>query len=148
MRGSCRDGSLLRARNSSTLGTNMTNTIKKALFIAISVASLGIGACGGGDDGSGVDRGKQITALSASERASVCTWGIALQGGEGHKTTCGDSTITVKSAADCEASLAAVPTTCHITVGQEEDCTKAVASNACTAFTSAACAPLLACAGN
>jgi hypothetical protein len=142
---------LAQRRRSATLGgqrsyKTMTKTISRALLIALSMTTLGLAACGGSGD-SGVDRGKKVNSLSADERTSLCTWGTAEQGGEGKVTQCGtDSHTTVPTIAACEASLSNLSASCTLTVGQEEDCVKAVAADPCKAFASAACAPALACA--
>ncbi|HSD86613.1 MAG TPA: hypothetical protein VLB44_03835 [Kofleriaceae bacterium] len=114
------------------------------------IAALMLGACGGDDSSSssGVDSTKQVKDLTPAERATECQWGIALEGGAGHTTTCPDNvTVTVDTQAQCEAGLATIAgsTTCTLTVAQMEACTEASATDPCTALSSQACAPVLAC---
>lgn len=109
-----------------------------------------LGACGGDDSGgsSGVDSTKQVKDLTPAERTSECQWAIALEGGPGKQTMCPDNvTVTVYTQAQCEASLAtlAMSATCTLTVAQAEACTEASATDPCTAFSSQACAAVLAC---
>ena len=116
------------------------------------VVALLVGACGGDDSGgsSGVDSSKQVKTLSSSEVTAECTWGIALEGGAGHQTMCDpQTTITVHTQAQCEASLAALSSnsTCTLTVEQLEACTEAQASDPCGALEAQVCAAVLACAG-
>jgi hypothetical protein len=110
--------------------------------------ALFVGAGCGGDDGgsSGVDSGKQLKDLTASEVMAECEWGVEAQGGAGHMTTCGDNiVVTVDTVAECVAEVNQYKTACTATVAQLEACTDALADNPCD-FATSACTAIFACA--
>lgn len=114
--------------------------------ITISLAlGLGLIACGGGSDGSGVDGSKTIISMSASERMTFCEWAIEEQGGAGTTHNCGDFTITIQTVAECVADFDNFSPTCTATVGQGESCVSAVASDPCNLGGSAECQAIFAC---
>ena len=120
--------------------------IAYTIGFVIMAAAVGVAACGG-DEGSGVDRGKRVTALTADERRDVCEWSTAELGGEGHTTQCGDTTFKVEPTSECIEDSANYPASCTLTVGQLEDCTAAMAAAPCTGLASPACAPIFNCIG-
>jgi hypothetical protein len=122
----------------------MTNRIAFILF-----ASL-LAACGGGGgvgDESGVDQGKPITDLDASEVSQFCTWSNATQGGAGTVHECGDGvTFEVPTQAECESDYAQIPDGCSgVTVAEMEACVSAIADDPCGAFEAEACAEYFTC---
>ena len=103
-------------------------------------------ACGGDDDGSGVDGGKAVTELSADEVSALCEWAIDVQGGENHSEDCGDFTIETGTVAECEAEYAGIPASCSsVTVAELEDCVNAIADDPCEGFGSQACSEFIQC---
>ncbi len=99
----------------------------------------------GSSSGSGVDAGKKLIELTASERQQVCAYMVEAEGGV-HSKMCGDGlTITVKSAAECTTSVAAFSTTCTATVDNAETCAEAAGDDLCNLLSSPACSFLLQC---
>lgn len=109
---------------------------------------LSLAACGGGGDGptsSGVDPTTPIAALTTGEVQTFCAWAVDQQGGPGHMASCGDTTITTQTEAECEASLVGV--TCTATVADFETCLNAIDGDPCKLFLEESCAVFFECAG-
>src|SRR5262249_12326585 len=79
--------------------------IKRSLFALISFVALATAACGSSGSDSGIDRGKKVNSLSASERMTECTWGINEEGGENKTTTCTGGSTTTHTVARCVTDL-------------------------------------------
>ncbi len=109
-------------------------------------SSGGSSSGGTAGDTSGVTQSKGVTELTPAEKEMFCDWQAERTGGYGHKTECGDgsSVTVVRSKEQCISRL---PTAnCAATVAEFEDCVNALHDDACTGFTNAACAPIVACA--
>lgn len=106
---------------------------------------LGLIACGGGGDSSGVDSNKTIVSMSASERMTFCEWAIEEQGGAGTTHNCGDFTLTVQTVAECVGDFSNFSPTCTATVGQGESCVSAISANPCELGANSACQAIFAC---
>jgi hypothetical protein len=119
------------------------------IYLGIVLFGLTTAACGGGDSGSdsGIDQSKNVTSLSASEVQTFCKWALAEQGGPGHEMMCGaGSSATVETQANCETRYGHFTSTCTATVGDAEDCVRAIAADLCALVPEGnACQPLFAC---
>jgi hypothetical protein len=103
-------------------------------------------------DSSGFPRDKLVAHLTPAEVARLCDWLSAKQGGYGRRVTCADghTAETDESLVTCVRDyldLRLVLETCQLTVGQMEDCSRAVGLDLCTLETANECGPLRACAG-
>ena len=131
----------------SNISINCIFVVSSALLLSTGVACSGGGGDGsGGGAGSGVSQSKQIKDLSANELMDLCTWGTAEMGGENNETDCGDgSTNNTGTVAECLVDLESSYETCDITVGNLEECVRALAADPCDGITSPGCAILLSC---
>jgi hypothetical protein len=116
-------------------------TTMRTLFLSLTLVTLAATGCGG-DDNTGLDPNQKFSALSATERMNACSWAVAELGGAGKTTQCtSEDSFTVPSTAECVGST----TGCMYTVGQFEQCMKAIAAKPCGSAETAACAPVAAC---
>ncbi len=104
----------------------------------------------GGDAGSdggglsGLDQDKKVVDLNDGERRQLCDWTASIQGGYGVIRQCDGG--SVPSAPNQQACVDGVPeANCDLTVAEYETCAVRFATDACTAFGSAECAPVVAC---
>lgn len=118
--------------------------MKKNLWV-VSLLSLALAACGGGDD-SGLDDSKVVGQLTASEAMSLC---VELSGVFPQRTVdCGGGN-TIDVGIDPAECNEAPPATCTATVGQFRDCFGDISdltdAQWCDANTQppASCAPVL-----
>jgi hypothetical protein len=80
-------------------------------------------ACGGSDGGaSGIDTGKQLSALSASEIRALCEYMVDV--GRERLEECGPPGEE-ETVAECTAALGPAAAQCSATVGQVEACFEA-----------------------
>ena len=112
--------------------------------------SAGTGPVGSTGGRSGVPSNETVSALSQSEKATLCDWATDKEGGYGKVTACdGGLTLHNKSSqADCVASFN-VGGTCSVTVGQLEDCILAISTaDPCSlpSLSEPKCTPFLQCA--
>jgi hypothetical protein len=101
---------------------------------------LPLAACGGGDDGHGLDTEARLTSLTAEQRADLCEWSLDEQGGAGETVECGAQDVTLVTVAQCTATLAGLGDDCDATVADAEACAEA---DVCAP--GAACAAITAC---
>jgi len=95
--------------------------------------------------GSGVAPGRLVSSLSAAEASSLCDYVAALTAGP--EVSCdGGFAFGPVSSSECVTSVGSPPSGCAATVGDVEACFEGADANPCAAFTSPACAPVLACA--
>jgi hypothetical protein len=95
---------------------------------AVTLVMLGAGAaaCGGSGGGGGpggVDRAKQVSAVTAADRELLCDWFAAQVGGYGAAPTCAQSFITAPpSKTECTTDFPV----CAVTVGSLQDCMETI----------------------
>jgi hypothetical protein len=102
----------------------MWQSLRRLLVGAGFVFVVGTLGCGGDDSGSGLDKAKKLTTLTAPERKQLCDWVNQKLGGYGHATECGGG-VTLKADSSLEECLtlwSALPALCAATVGDEEAC--------------------------
>ncbi|MBX3222721.1 MAG: hypothetical protein KF795_19570 [Labilithrix sp.] len=93
---------------------------------------------------SGLPQDKQVVDLDENERRQLCDWTASIQGGYGVIRQCDGG--PVPSAPNQQACVDGVPEAdCELTVAEYETCAARFASDACTAFGSAECAPVVMC---
>ena len=97
-------------------------------------AMSGAAACGGSSGGGGpggVDRGKQINALTAADKEAMCDWFAGQVGGYGTTPTCAEAFISAP--ADKTECTTDFPV-CAVTVGSLQDCMQMIldAQEVCT----------------
>lgn len=102
-----------------------------AVTLAFTAACGGGGGGGSGNGPSGVDRSKQVSAVSDAEKSAVCDWFAPMVGDYGSVPTCAGWII---SAPPDKATCISTFPTCAVTVAQFEDCVVAIvaAQNVCT----------------
>lgn len=121
----------------------MNQMTKLGLLLATAFLAA---ACGGDDGGSGVDSGKTLGALSASEQTALCEHIVEVQGGAGHVSDCGGGvTVTTDTVAECVTGFADLAATCAATVGQAETCAAAIGAAPCTFEGSPECTAVITC---
>jgi hypothetical protein len=110
----------------------MTRFVRAAAMLAMLM--LGTAACGsssldggGGPDGGsgpgGVDRSKQVTAVTAADKEKMCDWFVAMVGGYGAAPTCAMAFISAPpDKPDCIATFPV----CAVTVGSLQDCMETI----------------------
>jgi hypothetical protein len=123
---------------------------RHVLLVALLLAGCRDTSDQGDDDAtvgeSGLPVDDTVVSLSSGDLSDLCEWATDVQGGAGTETECGDFTVTVAPASECIDDLGAFDASCPLTVGEVEECMQAIAYDPCTAFDSAACAPIFACA--
>ncbi|MBX3191909.1 MAG: hypothetical protein KF819_33265 [Labilithrix sp.] len=93
---------------------------------------------------SGLNQSKKIVDLDEAERRQLCDWTASIQGGYGVIRQCDGG--NVPSAPNQQACVDGVPDdNCEVTVAEYETCAVRFAADACTAFGSVECAPIVAC---
>jgi hypothetical protein len=107
-----------------------------------------VAGCGSSSSGSGVSSSKKLTELSSSERDSLCSYVISVEG-EARSQMCGGATITLtpQTMTMCTADLGAVASTCTATVDNAESCAEAVHDDLCQVVVSSDCRALGSCSG-
>jgi hypothetical protein len=106
--------------------------------------------CGGAatKGGSGLDPSRLVASLTGDELQTLCQWSADTEGGSGKVTSCqvdgGMSNASVKPPSSCAADF--MKRSCQLTVGQVEDCSRAVGADPCHALSAMPCVPILACA--
>jgi hypothetical protein len=94
---------------------------------------------------SGQDRLEQMGELSEEEQRTFCEWQTDELGGEGAEYDCGGgSTYTVSTVDSCVDSSACY-SSCDLSVGENEDCTGAMAADPCNGGADPACRPVFEC---
>lgn len=89
------------------------------------------GACSSSPSGSGVDRTKQLTQLSASDRDRLCSYAVDIEKGP-RTVDCGNMiSVMVEDKAACVSGFAAVSIQCQATVADAEDCFQAFGDKPC-----------------
>jgi hypothetical protein len=90
--------------------------------VAVVFVMLGTAACGGSSGGGGpggVDRSKQVSAVTAADKEMLCDWFAAQVGGYGAASTCAEGFISAPpDKAECTTDFPV----CAITVGSLQDC--------------------------
>jgi hypothetical protein len=85
------------------------------------LAMLGA-ACGGSSGGGGpggVDRAKQVTAVTTADKEAMCDWFVAMVGGYGAAPTCADAYFVAPAdRTDCTTEFPV----CAVTIGTLQDC--------------------------
>lgn len=115
---------------------------KRVFFVALAAVAA---ACGGGDDGAGIDRDKPITELTGDEIVAFCEWAVDAQGGAGSEYECDGVTFTVPTVDECAQGVSAPDACSTVTYGELEACYEAFAADPCTGFGSPECAELIEC---
>lgn len=131
---------------------------KKVKAILVGVLLALVAACGPGSHRSaplpppGPDAGgssglvatRLVSSLSSAEARTLCEYAAAVTS---RTTVSCDGGLTIEPIAvdSCAASIAVPPAGCAATVGDVEGCFEAMGANPCVGFSSAACAPILAC---
>lgn len=112
-------------------------------FIYAMVTSLALVACGG-SDGSGLDSGKALGTLTASEMTTLCEYIVEQFPSE--PVECGpDDVYEPQTVAECAEDT--FPETCTATVNDAEACAEALGADVCSDTFPAACANLFECFG-
>lgn len=105
---------------------------------------LALAACSSSSTGSGVDRGKKLSQLSADERDQLCAFRVDVEQAP-RTVTCGSMpSVTLEGKASCLAGLDGVTLQCQATVGDAEACYLAIADDPCT-FGVGTCTALFTC---
>jgi len=110
----------------------MKRLATKAAMMAMMMAACGGGGGGGPGNGpSGVDRSKQVSAVTDAEKSSLCDWYAPMFGGYGTTPACTNWLISAPP--DLATCLSGFPA-CAVSIGQFEDCVVAIAAaqNVCT----------------
>jgi len=100
-------------------------------------------ACGS-DSESGVDGSQSLADLSDGEKGALCDWVAGTEGGYGKVYTCDGSDVSIAKN-DRAACVAAIPQGCSATVGQVENCVRAVSGDACQILVRPECAAVRRC---
>ncbi len=91
-------------------------------------ALLYAAACGGDDSRSGVDGGKQLSALTRAERTELCQWALEIDT-DTVGSECGPE--NPPTVADCVEDLEEYPASCGVTVAELQGCIEALAEDPC-----------------
>ncbi|HPH68023.1 MAG TPA: hypothetical protein PLF40_19835 [Kofleriaceae bacterium] len=91
---------------------------------------------------SGVDRNTKLSAATATEKTQFCDWQTEVSGGAGQKQCGNNTSVTVKTAAECVEKW---PTASSCTIGVIEDCYASIEGDACKLLTSTQCAAAIQC---
>lgn len=105
-----------------------------AMAVTWALVTAACGGSGGGGPGtgpSGVDRNKQVSAVTDAEKTALCDWFAPMVGDYGAVPTCANWIIAAPP--DRATCISTFPS-CAVTVGQFEDCVVAIvaAQNVCT----------------
>lgn len=100
---------------------------------------------------SGLDRSRPVASLTDAELGRLCDWGLAQLGGYGSTLTCTDGT-QIRNSPSRQACIAGHTRTfqCIATVGDSEDCLRAIATQGCSQalfFSLPACRAMFTCQG-
>lgn len=103
---------------------------------AVLLAVLSVSGCGGGSDGgpTGVDGNKQISAITPSEKESLCDWFAGKAGGYGTTKTCAEGFL--EAPPDKATCLSDFPS-CAVKVSIFEACVEKVLAAQATCTTAA-----------
>lgn len=80
-----------------------------------------LAACSSSPSTSGVNPGKRLNTLSASERDQLCSFRTEVEHAP-RSVTCGMSTVMIEGKASCLSAFSAVDLQCQATVGDAETC--------------------------
>jgi len=106
--------------------------MKKRAVLAAALTVMAAACEGGSGSGpAGVDRSKQVSAVSDADKSALCDWFAPMVGGYGAAAPC---TLGGVSAPPDKATCVAEFPVCAVSVGQFQDCIVAIiaAQNTCT----------------
>ena len=103
----------------------------ETMAVALAVMTAACGGGGAGNGPAGVDRNKQVSAVTDADKGSVCDWFAPMVGGYGATPSCAEWLI---SAPPDKATCTSEFPVCEVTVGELEDCMIAIvaAQKVCT----------------
>jgi len=128
--------------------------MKLATTITAFILSGALGAlsCGGDGGGpapsSGLPRASTLASLDAAQAGTLCDWTNTRQGGYNRTASCagGTTEMTDPDRASCVVSIGDIGTSCAtLTIGDVEDCAKAIGADLCARPTAPGCANFNAC---
>jgi len=115
--------------------------MKKISALLLMITGFAFVGCA--DSGSsGVDRNTKLSAATATDKTQFCDWQTEASGGAGQKQCADNTSVTVKTSAECVAKW---PTTSSCTVGVIEDCYVSLEGDACKLLTTTQCAAAIQC---